>query len=201
SRCQQVLFQSLPGEFVADRLRALRPNAGAEQVAYAARHAWGSLGAALRMVDDGLFELKRSWGEQLVKLQNDAGIAPNELAKPFIEDAGLLAKCAAVRDPEMSDTDASRVGLQMLLAALAEFYMDALRRRCGAVMVPVNEDQPAVIDCLSGMSERALRGCLKHLADADSSLGRNANIELTIETMFIGLSQGRTLVQAGSRAY
>jgi len=201
SRCQQVLFQSLPGEFVADRLKALRPKAGAEQVTYAARHAGGSLGGALRMIDDGLFELKRSWGDRLVKLRNDAGIAPNELAKPFVEDAGLLARCAAERDPEMSDTDASRVGLQMLLAALADFYMDALRRRCGAAMVPVNEDQPAVIDCLSDMSERALRGCLKHLADADSSLGRNANIELTIEAMFIGLSQGRTLAQAGSRAH
>lgn len=78
--------------------------------------------------------------------------------------------------------------------------MDALRRRCGAAVTPVNEDQPAVIDCLAAMSERALRGCLRHLADADSSLSRNANIELTIETMLIGLSQGRTAVQAGRRA-
>jgi len=200
SRCQQVLFQWLPGEFVADRVRSLRPDAGAQQVAYAACHAGGSLGAAVRMIDDGLFELKRAWGEQLVRLQNDRGVAPNELAKPFMEDAGSLAKCVAERDPEVSETDASRVGLQTLLAALADFYMDALRRRCGAAVTPVNEDQPAVIDCLAAMSERALRGCLRHLADADSSLSRNANIELTIETMLIGLSQGRTAVQAGRRA-
>ncbi|NLE60774.1 MAG: DNA polymerase III subunit [Planctomycetes bacterium] len=200
SRCQQVLFQSLPDEFVADRVRSLRPDAGAQQVGYAARHAGGSLGSALRLIDDGVFELKQAWGDQLAKLQSGRGVAPNELAKPFVEDAGSLAKCVAERDPEVSDTDASRVGLQTLLAALADFYMDALRRRCGANMAPINEDQPAVVDGLAVMGERALRACLRQLADADANLGRNANIELTIEAMFIGLSQGRTAVQAAGRA-
>ncbi len=189
SRCQQVLFQSLPAEFVAEQVRGQRSEAAARQVAYAARHAAGSLGAALRLIDDGVFELKRAWGDQIVRLHGETGVAPNTLAKPFMEDAGTLGKCVVERDPEVSDTDASRVGLQTLMSALADFYADALRRCTGTTIPPVNEDQPEAVGRLAAMGERALRTCLKHLSEADANLGRNAGIELTLETMFIGLAR------------
>jgi len=62
SRCQHVRFQTLPADFVAERLGELRPDTAAEERAYVAWHAGGSLGASLRQIDDGLFELKRTWG-------------------------------------------------------------------------------------------------------------------------------------------
>jgi len=200
SRCQQVLFQSLPVEFVAEQVRGQRPEADAKQVTYAARHAAGSLGAALRLTDDGVFDLKRAWGEQIVRLHAEAGVAPNELARPFMEDAGTLGKCVVERDPEVSETDASRVGLRTLMSALADFYADALRSSEGAAVVRINEDQPDVVERLAGMGKRALRGCLKQLADAEANLGRNANIELTLEAMFVGLGRLRLTPQVSRRA-
>ena len=197
SRCQQVLFQSLPVDFVAEQVRARRPEAEAVQVAYAARHAGGSLGAALRLIDDSLFGLKRAWGDQVVRLHSEPGLAPNDLARPFMEDAGTLGKCVSERDPEVSDTDASRVGLQTLLSAVADFYLDALRRSTGADVPLTNGDQPEVLDRLAALADGSLRACLRHLSEADTNLSRNANIELTLEAMFIGLSRTRLTAAAG----
>jgi DNA polymerase III subunit delta' len=200
SRCQQVLFQSLPAAFVGEQVRGRRPEAEAQQAEYAARHAGGSLGAALRLIDDGVFELKRAWGDQIVRLHCEAGVAPNSLAKPFMEDAGTLGKCVAERDPEVSDTDASRVGLQTLLSALADFYADALRRCTGTAIPLVNEDQSETVGRLAPLGEGALRTCMRHLSEADANLGRNASIELTLETMFIGLGRMRSAALMNRRA-
>ncbi len=174
----------------------MHPDAApAQQAAYAARHAGGSLGAALRLIDDGLFDLKRAWGDQIIRLHSDASVAPNDLAKPFIEDAGTLGKCVSERDPEVSDTDASRVGLQTLLSAVSDFYLDGLRRCTGASVPAINEDQPEVVERLAALGERCVQACLKALAEADTNLGRNANIELTLEAMFIRLAHaGRAAV-------
>jgi hypothetical protein len=192
----------LPVEFVAERLRAVRPDADPQAIAYAARHAGGSLGSALRLVDDGLFGIKRAWGDRLARLQaGGRGFAPHLLAKPFMEDGDVLGKCVAQRDPEVSDSDATREGLQTLLAALTDFYVDALRRRTGAALPLINEDQPDLVAQLAGShDERALRRMLKCLSVADNNLGRNVNIELTLETMFIGLAGAGSATQPSGRA-
>jgi len=190
SRCQQVNFRSLPDDFVIQQLRSLRPDAGAEEIGYIARHVAGSLGLALRQLDDGLYALKRNWGEKLIELvSGPPGFSPNALAAPFLADAKQLAKCVSERDPDVSDTDATRAGLQMLLAVLAHFYSDALRRGVGADNTLVNADQSDVIDRLSqfsGFGPVAL--ALRYLTEADANLGRNAHLELTLETLFIRLA-------------
>ncbi len=215
SRCQQVVFQSLPDDYVADRLRVLRRDAEAPEVTYIARHAGGCLGAALRQIDDGLYALKRTWGDRLAGLfgaagghdresasgratasarrpdpQAARGPAPHELARPFTDDAKTLGNCVIGRDPEVSQTDATRVGLQSLLAVLADFYLDALRQVNDAQLPQINADQPEVIDQLAQTHTTAsLVSALKHLSDAETNLARNAHIELTLETLFIRLAQ------------
>jgi len=211
SRCQQVVFQSLPTGFVEDRLRALRPDVEPPALAYIARHGGGSLGAALRHVDDGVYALKRTWGERLAQLtragrgaradgeqparsgsskQPDVSPFANELARPFIDDAKTLGKAVAGRDPDVSETDATRAGLQTLLSVLADFYADALRRASDARVPPVNADQPEVVDRLAATHDaRSLTSALDHLAEADANLARNAHIELTLESMFIRLAR------------
>jgi DNA polymerase III subunit delta' len=198
SRCQPVLFQSLPTEFVAGRLGVLRPDASAPEREYLARHAAGSLGAAIRQVDDGLFPLKQAWGERLGQIvAGGRGFAPHALAKPFQEDAQVLGKKLAERDPDVSDTDATRAGLQTLLGVLADFYLDALRRVSEAGLSLINGDQPAVIDRLAEARDRdTLTAGLRALADAEANLSRNANIDLTLEAMFIALASGRRLTPA-----
>ena len=93
SRCQQVVFQSLPDDFVVSSLARLRPDADKMAAQFAARYAGGSLGAALRCLDDGLFELKRGWVEHLAGFAGPGrGEPPHLLAKPFIDDAKTLAR-------------------------------------------------------------------------------------------------------------
>ena len=190
SRCQQVVFRSLPDGYVTDRLQALRPDASAEAIGYIARHAGGSLGLALRQTDDGLYALKRAWGGRLMELVTAApGFWPHKLAGPFLTDAKELAKGVAERDPDVSDTDATRAGLQMLLAVLADFCLDALRQGVGMTSGTINADQPDVVDRLrAGYGPGPLGQALRHLSEAAANLGRNAHLELTLETLFIRLA-------------
>jgi hypothetical protein len=158
---------------------------------YAAHHAGGSLGAALRYIEDGLFAMKQTWGQRLVELTRaPAGFAPHALAKPFEADAKILAKSISDRDPEVSDTDALRSGLQTLLSVLADFYVDAIRKASGVALHPINADQPEVLQSLTADSNVAsMLAALRVISQADANLGRNANIELTLEAMFIQLAK------------
>lgn len=191
SRCQPVAFQPLPAAFVAERLGSLRADVAEPERLYAARQSGGSLGGALRTLDDGLFELKRNWGGHLMQLLRPArGFAPHSLAQPFIADAKSLGKQAAERDPDMSDTDATRAGLQALLAVLASFYQDAQRKLLGQAADPINADQPDAIDAVAaGSSARQVVAALQQIAQADDAICRNAALELTMETMFIQLAR------------
>jgi DNA polymerase III subunit delta' len=191
SRCQQVLFGPLPADFVEGRLRELRPDADPQELAYAARHADGSLGAALRFVDDGLFEIKRKWGGQLLELvQPPRGFAPHALSKPLQADAKTLGERISERDPDASDSDVLRAGLGTLLAVLGGFYVDALRRATGAEIPLVNADQPEVIEKLvATRPPAALISSLRRISEADTNLARNASMDLTLETMFIQLAR------------
>jgi DNA polymerase-3 subunit delta' len=203
SRCQPVVFQPLPADFVSEQLRSMRPETAAEELEFAARHSAGSLGAALRFIDDGLFAMKRPWGEHLLTLVRPArGFAPHLLAAPFIADAKTIGKQVAERDPDMSDTDATRVGLQSLMAVMAGFYLDAQRRVTGAAVETINVDQPEIVDALAGVhSPRQLVTALQQIAQADAAIGRNANLELSIESMFVGLAaaaQGRPVRRIAS---
>lgn len=198
SRCQQVRFQPLPTAFIADKLGELRPDASEPERAYLASSAAGSLGAALRQIDDGVYALKRSWGENLRKLVTGArGVAAHGYSKPLQEDAQALGKAVAARDPDVSDTDATRAGLRQLMAMLAGFYVDALRRSIGATLTLTNADQSDVVEALlNARSQEGLTSGLRALADAESHLARNANIELTLDSMFISLASGRRMTPA-----
>ncbi len=191
SRCQPVAFQALPADFIAEQLRALRPAADPAELDYLARRSGGSLGTACKLLDDGLFPIKQTWGDQLAAMLRPArGLAPNELAKPFAEDAKKLGKCVAARDPDVSDTDATRQGLQSLLAVLADFYLDALRQSVGADLSPLNADQPDIaMQLATSRSAPALLASLRAITEADTNLARNANIDLTLEALFIQLAR------------
>ncbi len=191
SRCQPVAFQPLPVDFVAERLHALHPETDPQELNYLARRSGGSLGTACKLLDDGLFPIKQTWGKQLTTLLNPPrGFAPPELAKPFAEDAKKLGKCVTTRDPDVSDTDATRQGLQSLLAVLADFYVDALRLRVGAHLPPLNADQPEIAEQLAASrSAPALLTSLRAITEADTNLARNANIDLALEALFIQLAR------------
>lgn len=190
SRCQQVVFQSLPTDYVLEQLRRLRPDADPLELAYVARHAAGSLGKAILQIDDGLYPLKCKWGEMIQQLMNaPSGRDSHALTRPFTEDAKKLGDCLLARDPDVSDTEAIRAGVRQLLAVLADFYLDALRQQMGVGLPPINVDQPAVpAAATAAHSPAGIISALKLLAAADTNLARNAHLELTLETLFIRLA-------------
>ena len=191
SRCQQVVFQTLPDAFIESQLSSLRPDAGDKASAFAARQAMGSIGTALQLIDDGVHALKTQWGEKLAELASARrGFAPTALAKPFEADAKQLAEHVKQRDPDVSDTDSTRAGLQTLIAALASFYNDALRSATGAALTPINADQPKIIQAIaSAHTTDQLQQALRRLSEAEYHLSRNAHIELALETLFIQLTR------------
>lgn len=193
SRCQHVTFQALPVEFVRERLQALRPDAPATAIAYEARHSGGSLGQALREIDDGVYPMKLAWGQRLAEMATAGpSFAAHSLAGPLETDAKALAKLIADRDPDISDTDATRAGIRTLLGVLADFYLDALRRAGGANLPPINEDQPEVIAALlKANSAESLAAALREIQNTEANLARNANIQLTLEGLFIHLARNR----------
>ncbi len=191
SRCQPVVFQPLPIDFVTAQLPMLRPDCSAEELGFTARHSGGSLGIAARLIDDGLYAIKQGWGDRLLELLNPPrGYAPQLLAQAFIADAKTIGGHAAERDPDMSDTDATRVGLQALLAALAGFYQDAQRGAVCSSVESINLDQPRIIEAMvRSQSSRQLVAALQQINQADLAISRNAALELTMEATFIELAQ------------
>ncbi len=197
SRCQQVQFQALPREFIESRLLAEGAIERAE-ASYAAHASDGSLGQAMRLVQDGVYAMKRAWGDRLAELLDPGSrVAPIELAKPFIEDGRTLGACVAQRDPDVSDTDAARVGLRTLLGVLSSFYREAMHIGLGSTLPKVHDDQPNVVDLLQRIhSDSGLLVALRELSSAETSLNRNANLDLTFEKLFIRLARAGRLVHA-----
>ncbi len=196
SRCQQVLFAALPAAFVRERLSALRPDASEAEIAYLARHTGGRLGHALELIDDGLFPLATGWAQRLAGLASPPrGFSAHALVQPFLADARRLAKGASDRDPEMSDLDATRVGLQRLLGVLAGWYQEAMRRVVGVPGESLHADLDGLADGIAaGQSAERLVRALRQLNETDGHLGRNANIDLAVENLFIrlgGMVRGR----------
>lgn len=194
SRCQQVIFQALPPDFIEQKLSELREDLDSNEATYLARHANGSLGTAVLYKDAGLFEYKRQWGEHLANLVfGGKNQPPHELAKPFEKDAATLGKnLIGIKndDSDLTATDATRTGVQAILSCLSDFYLDATRQTAKAELPLINNDQPQVIDALRRMRNgRALLSAFRSLAQADYALGRNAPIELILNTLFIQLAR------------
>lgn len=187
SRAHPVPFRALPTEFVEQKLRELRPQLPPEDVAYLSRMAEGRLGVAVQYADDEVQRIKRVVGEQLV---SSAPQAIDALVKTLSEQAVQYAKRIAEREEgDTSDTEANRVGLRALLAVTAAFYTDALRQRTGAAALPINADQPRVVEAIAKRhSPRGLTKAIREIVTAESNIDRSVNVQLVLETLALKLA-------------
>ena len=86
----------------------------------------------------------------------------------------------------------------MLLAALADFYVDALRKTAGNNTPLINADQPKIVDIIAQSQDtNSIVSALHTIADTETNLSRNANIELTLEALFIKLAHVAHKSKAG----
>ena len=99
SRCQSVSFRPLPPDFVAETLRALRSEAGEEQIHFLANHQPGSLGSAMQLCDYGFYGRNQDLVSSLatlgrtdsIKLARELETAGKEMGSVIREQANNTA--------------------------------------------------------------------------------------------------------------
>jgi DNA polymerase-3 subunit delta' len=171
SRCQLIRFVSLHESVVKEQLqkRGITKDAAAS----AAKVSDGSLGLALRWMEDGVIDA----AQQLNRILE--GIASGQVASVLQEWFKSAAEGYATkqleRDPLASKDQATREGLVLYLKLTAQFFRcrlielkddpDALERNCAAIDAVVraesylesNVNIPLVFQQLVGALEEALR--------------------------------------------
>jgi DNA polymerase-3 subunit delta' len=174
SRCQLVSFSPLPDDFVAQRLRELRPELEDDAVAYVAQIAEGSLGLALRYVDDGIPAMRERIVTPLERLDATGSSA---VVKDWMESAKALGAACRRRDPDVSDTEAQRQGLHVLLSLASAWYRARLRSA-----VNESEGAPRAAVCADAISA---------VNTAARQVELNANVQLCLEALVFRLARQR----------
>jgi DNA polymerase-3 subunit delta' len=186
SRCATVRFGPLPREFVLGKLREADVDAG--EADFLARYSDGSVGKALRLADEGVFELKRGM------LSAVAGLGPGgdaelsrELAGKMDKRADKATRAEKVPDgPELAKTLAQRRVAGEMLRVLASAFRDALSVATGADREPVNVDQPGPVHALAErFTAEQLAEIIDQFSEYERLIWRNVNPKLVWDNVVI----------------
>ncbi|MEO6434430.1 MAG: hypothetical protein ABIP55_01545, partial [Tepidisphaeraceae bacterium] len=146
SRCQIVRFAALDGKLVLRELEKRKIDRA--DAAEAAQLAEGSLGVALKWIEDGVVAASRDLLTQIDDLL--ASRAPADLADWFKKAADAYAEKQIVRDKLASKDQATREGLSLYLKLAALRFRqqltqgsdpDELERACAAIDAIVRAEQ------------------------------------------------------------
>lgn len=175
SRCQLVRFDGLPESFVREKLGELRPALSRERIEWCARCGENSLGRALEYADDEVFELHQRLAEGLKRLGAPRSDA---LVKVWTDEAAALGERYRKRDPDITDSEATRRGLATVFQLAAGWYGDVLRNCANTAQF---------------MDAETVAAAINRLAEAQRQLDLNANTQLIVETL-VGDLAGSTVV-------
>lgn len=174
SRCQLLSFSPLPQDFVAQQLRELRPELEDDAITYVAQLADGSLGLALQYVDDGIPAIRDRIVTPLERLDAAGG---STVVKDWMESAKALGAACRRRDPDISDTESQRQGLNVLLSLASAWYRDRLRSAARKA-----ETAPRATLCADAISA---------INTAAQQIELNANVQLCLEALIFRLARQR----------
>jgi len=164
SRCQQLVFASLPAAKAARVIRNQRPEMDEEQALLLARLAGGSPGRALRLEAGEILTLS----ERIVRnLDKEAG-RPDDL----VEQALLLAADMAALDDELP------LLLDLLRVRLRDRMVEALDPDCGG---------KAAVLAREGWNLSLLSDKMRAIDDAAANLAANCNRGLVCEVLMLEL--------------
>jgi DNA polymerase-3 subunit delta' len=175
SRCQLVRFDGLPEGFVREKLGEFRPALSRERIEWCARCGEGSLGRTLEYADDELFELHQRLAESLTRLGDGHS---DSLVKAWTDEASALGERYRKRDPDITDSEATRRGLATVFQLAAGWYADVLRNYA---------------DTAQFIGAETVATAINRLAEAQRQLDLNANTQLIVETL-VGDLAGSTAV-------
>lgn len=167
SRCQSVPFSSLPRQRVIDELR--RRGIDTADATDAADFADGSLGLALRWVEDGVIPHARQLGMLLRRVLDSANPDASELQSLIQTAAGEYADKQLEHDELASRAQATREGLMIFLKLSAQMLRSRLRQT----------DDPDLL-------ERLCAG-IDAIVKAENYLDANVNTSLVFQQLTISL--------------
>ncbi len=187
SRCQVLTFDALPEAFVEQKVRQSCADLSDEHATWYARCGDGSLGEALTQARDDLYTVNARLVEGLAALPADRrGADP----QTWTDVAKALGEMHKKRDPDISDTEASRRGLRAVFRMAATWYGDILRVSAGHEASIVNTAMRADLAIAAGHIDAEQAGAaIRRIAEAEHHLSLNANTQLCLETMLNELAR------------
>lgn len=186
SRCCPVQFGPLPPAFVKAKLA----EAGVDEAEadFWSAFAGGSVGRALRLARQGLYEAKR---DLVARLADLAAGRETDFAERMAKLSDKLAD-AAVRETrratgaELATTLARRRAVGDLLDLITSAYREALFRRLAAPLPAIHVDQPDVIDALARrFPADELAEIIEQLARFEQLLWRNVNPKIVWDNVAV----------------
>lgn len=207
SRCQLARFDALPTDFVRGKLAALRSDLADEQIIWYAANAEGSVGRAVEWAQDELYELNARLLEGLTQLvtsahtgrrrgQSKGDTSNDPISSVWIDEAKGLADRYRKRDPEITDTEATRQALKSILHLAANWYADILRFGSGEESAILNTTHREQIDrSASTVDVEHAAQAINRIAQTERQLELNVHTQLAVETLLSDLAH---LSQASS---
>lgn len=201
SRCQAVRFDALPTAFIRAKLAALMPGVDSDRLDWYARHGEGSLGRTMQCAADEVYELNERMLADLVQLSADARLASaqgdsarevrsGEIAKSWLDEAKSLGERHRKRDPDITETEASRRGLKAVFELAATWYADVMRWGSGDESAVVNAHWTTQIrEVTERLEVHVAAEAVSRLARAGRQLDLNANTQLCVEALLSELAR------------
>lgn len=192
SRCSMVRFSPLPRGFVTERLIA--EGVAAPEAKFFSAFTAGSIGRAMRMSAEGMYQVKRDAIERLVAM-GPAGDA--ELGEYLAKRTESLAVAAvkAVRKEsgvEMSKLLATRRASGAMLELIAGAYRDAIhlaaadRDRASAPPETINADQFDAIRTIARRFDATqLASIIQQLSEYEELLWRNVSPRIVWDNVVV----------------
>ena len=201
SRCQVVPLSALPLDFVRSRLMELRSELSGDPLEWYAQSSDGSIGVALSLADDGLYELNKRLIESLAKGSIARG---DSNPKDWLTEAKSLGELYQKRDRDITGTEATRSGLKSVFHLVATWYADVLRRASGEATMLVNRAWRSEVEqAAKSMQPEQAAQAINRIAQAEQQLNLNANTQLVVEVLLTdlaGIGAGNPLPRESARA-
>lgn len=185
SRCQQIAFRPLPGEFIR---RHLIENKGlsADASIFLAELSQGSLGLALQFVLHGLHENIGAMLDLLRKAPTDPLACGKGLQDAAQELAGVIKSQS---NDDAGDTNLARTAQGMILSIVSVILRDIQRVVVGHNPAAL-ASTPLISQVAAQACSEAVREAIQAVGSAEYQIRRSGNVNLVFDTLGIAIGRG-----------
>jgi DNA polymerase-3 subunit delta' len=198
SRCTQVRFGRLSHDLV--RRRLLEQGLAPQQANFWAVFSEGSLGEAMELSGQGLYELKCELVDELAKLGPAGNVGWGQQLHERSEKLAdqIIRQARRATGVELAKTVAARQAATLLLRLLGGAYRDALALAHGSQRPLANADQRGQVEALvKRFPPGQLAEMIEQLATYEQLLWRNVNLKLLCDNVAVTCASAAPLRLGG----